>query len=48
MVVRSRLRRHWRSTMAVGLLIELIGGVVLAALAGRRRVQTSYDRRQRC
>jgi hypothetical protein len=44
LVVRARLRRHWRSTIAVGLLIGLVGGVVLAALAGSRHVQTSYDR----
>jgi hypothetical protein len=44
LVLRSRLRRHWRSTIAVGLLIGLVGGVTLAALAGSRQVRTSYDR----
>jgi FtsX-like permease family len=42
--VRSRLRRHWRSTIAVAVLVGLAGGVVLASLAGARRVETAYDR----
>jgi FtsX-like permease family len=44
LVVRSRLRREWPSMAALALLFGVAGGTVLGALAGARRVETSYDR----
>ena len=44
MVARADLRRHWRGTIAVALLVALVGGVTLAALAGARRSASSLRR----
>jgi hypothetical protein len=46
MVARADLRRHWRGTIAVALLVALVGGVTLAALAGARRSASSLRRFQ--
>jgi len=46
MVARADLRRHWRATVAVALLVALVGGVTLAALAGARRSASSLRRFQ--
>src|SRR3954453_23802950 len=40
----SDLRRPWRGTIAVALLVALVGGVTLAALAGARRSASSLRR----
>ena len=44
MVARTELRRHWRGTVVVMLLVGLVGTVTLAALAGARRSSTSLRR----
>ena len=41
---RSRLRRRWRSWLAVALLLGLGAGTGLACLAGARRTASSFDR----
>lgn len=42
--LRAELRNQWRSLIATVLLIGLIGGVVIAAVAGARRTDTAFDR----
>jgi hypothetical protein len=44
MVARSELRRHWRGTVVVMLLVGLVGAVTLTALAGARRSSSSLRR----
>src|SRR5689334_13762388 len=44
MVARADLRRYWRGTIAVTLLVALVGAVTLAALAGARRSASSLRR----
>ncbi len=44
MVARTELRRHWRGTVAVMLLVGVVGAVTLAALAGARRSSSSLQR----
>jgi hypothetical protein len=39
-----RLRRRWRSYLAVALLLGLMGGLSLFSIAGARRTQSSYSR----
>ena len=41
---RAELRRRWVAWLAVVLLIGLVGGAVLGALAGARRTATAHDR----
>jgi hypothetical protein len=43
-LVRSDLRRRWRSLLAVALLVGLVGGLVLTAVAGARRTDSAYPR----
>jgi hypothetical protein len=40
----AELRRRWRATLLLTLLVGLAGGVVLAAVAGARRTDTVMDR----
>jgi hypothetical protein len=44
LLMRSELRRRWRSLVVVALLVGFAGGVTLAAVAGARRTSTSFDR----
>ena len=44
MLAGSEIRRHWRSTLALALLVCVIGGLILAAAAGARRSSTALDR----
>jgi ABC-type lipoprotein release transport system permease subunit len=41
---RGEVRRGWRSTLLLVLLIGLAGGAFLTAVAGARRSSTAYDR----
>jgi hypothetical protein len=36
LVLRVRLRQHWRSWLALAALVALVGGFVMAAATGRR------------
>jgi hypothetical protein len=38
------LRRHWRSTALLAVLVAVVVGTVVAATAGARRSSTSFDR----
>ena len=40
----AELRTRWRAWLAVGLLLGITGGAVLAAVAGSRRTDSAYDR----
>jgi len=44
MLAGSEIRRHWRSTLALALLVCVIGGLIMAAAAGARRSSTALDR----
>jgi ABC-type lipoprotein release transport system permease subunit len=44
MTARAEWRQRWRSFVALALLAGLAGGVSLAAFAGSRRADTSFDR----
>ncbi len=44
MVARTELRRHWRGTIVVMLLVGLVGAVTLAALSGARRSSSALRR----
>jgi hypothetical protein len=44
LLVRSDLRRRWRSWLAIVVLVGVIGGVALAAIAGWRRTDTAMER----
>ncbi|MDQ3640177.1 MAG: FtsX-like permease family protein [Actinomycetota bacterium] len=41
---RAELRRRWRATLALTLLVGLAGAVVLTVVAGSRRSASAYDR----
>ncbi|HZA80888.1 MAG TPA: hypothetical protein VFC13_05380, partial [Actinomycetes bacterium] len=41
---RAELRRRWRATVLLAVLVGLTGGVVLAAVAGARRTDSVLDR----
>lgn len=41
---RAEIRGRWRGLLAVGLLIAVMAGASMTALAGARRTSTSYDR----
>ncbi len=43
-VARSLFRRRWWSVIALGLLVGIAGGAVIAAAAGARRTETAYPR----
>ncbi len=47
LVVRSLLRQRWRSLAGLALVLALLGGLGLGALAGARRTQSSYPRFER-
>jgi hypothetical protein len=40
----AELRRRWRATVLLAVLVGLAGGVVLAAVAGARRTDSAMDR----
>jgi putative ABC transport system permease protein len=42
--LRAEVRSRWRAWLAVGLIIGLAGGAVMAAAAGARRTDTAYAR----
>jgi|tagenome__1003787_1003787.scaffolds.fasta_scaffold20972526_2 ABC-type lipoprotein release transport system permease subunit len=44
MLARLELRRRWRSTVALALLVGAIGAIVLATAAGARRTDSSLQR----
>ena len=44
LVVRSVLRRRWRSLLAVAVIVGVAGGLVLTALAGARRTESALPR----
>ena len=44
MAARAQLRRRWGATVALALLVGLAGGVVIAAVAGASRTETSMKR----
>lgn len=41
---RGELRRRWRAALLVALLVGIVGGTVLTAVAGARRSSTAYER----
>lgn len=47
MIVRSLLRRRWRSYLAIAVLVGIGTSVALAAGAGSRRTLSAYDRYMR-
>lgn len=40
----NEIARRWRALVALGVLAGLVGGLVLAAVAGARRTSTAYER----
>ena len=42
MVLRARLRQHWRSWLALSALVALVGGLVIAAAAAGRRTAAAF------
>jgi hypothetical protein len=44
LLVRSDLRRRWRSWLVLVLLVAVVAGVAMAAVAGSRRTSTAMDR----
>jgi hypothetical protein len=44
LVARADLRRRWAATIAVAVLVGLVGAVVLSCLAGARRTNSALDR----
>ena len=46
LLIRSELRRSWRSLLGLALIVAVVGTVVLAAAAGARRTSTALDRAQ--
>src|SRR5215212_4183433 len=42
--LQAELRRRWRAWIGLGLLIGLVGGGILVALAGARRTDSAYRR----
>ncbi len=43
-LARAQLRHGWRSLAGIVVLVALIGGLVLAGLAGAQRTRTAVDR----
>ncbi len=41
---RAELRTRWRAWLALALVVGLVGGVVLALVAGARRTDSAYER----
>jgi hypothetical protein len=41
---RASLRRRWRALAGIALLLGLVGGLSLFAVAGARRTQSAYPR----
>jgi hypothetical protein len=41
---RASIRRQWRSLVGIAILLGIVGGLALFALAGARRTQSSYPR----
>ena len=41
--VRAGLRQDWRGLVVLALIVALIGGVALGALAGARRTDTAVS-----
>jgi hypothetical protein len=44
LLAASEIRRRWRSTIAIALLVGIVGAVVFATAAGARRSATALDR----
>ena len=44
LLAQAQLRRGWRNLVGLSLLIALVGGLVLAGLAGAERTRTAVDR----
>jgi hypothetical protein len=44
LLLRSELRRRWRSLLLVALLVGIAGAAVLTAVAGARRTESAYQR----
>ncbi len=44
LVFNAGLRRRWRSWLAVAILISVVGGLVLAAVAAGRRTENAFPR----
>src|SRR5436189_585000 len=42
--LRAVLPRRWRAWLVLGLIVGVVGGGVLTALASARRTETAYDR----
>ena len=42
--LRTALRQRWRSYVAITVLIGVVGGIGLFAIAGARRTQSAYPR----
>ena len=42
MVLRARLRQHWRSWLALSGLVALVGGLVIASAAAGRRTASAF------
>jgi hypothetical protein len=42
MAFRAKLRRRWRSWLAIALLVSVVGGFVLAAAAAGRRTESAF------
>src|SRR6185437_14004303 len=42
--LRLELRRGWRACVALGVVVGIIGGTVLALAAGARRTDSAYRR----
>ena len=47
LVFHAELKRRWRSWLVLSVLIALVGGVVLAAVAGGRRTASAFPRFER-
>jgi ABC-type lipoprotein release transport system permease subunit len=43
-LARAQLRHGWRNLVGIAVLVALIGGLVLAGLAGAQRTRTAVDR----
>lgn len=44
LVVRAELRHRWRSLLALALLVAMVGGLVLGAIAAGRRTASAFPR----
>ena len=42
--VGAELRRRWRPSLVLAVLLGVVGGITIAAFAGARRTSTSFDR----